>query len=211
MGYDKQGLNVTRSSLLDYSPPHLSPTVGLSSRIPHHCCRSSRSPFKRLIRKSQEYFDFLRFSRGCRRQGVEVFEETGPRKTGGAKVPFDNFDPENYLGDVGLGNAATRFAGPVPGVQGVENALRGNFDLRLERRHSTLPGSFPSLHASGHCVGDPILLEVVTDKIGWDCDGLKIEEPKPPAAPLQPLIAVWMRENEVGINGDRAPLSPYPG
>jgi hypothetical protein len=50
---------------------------------------------------------FLRFSLGGRRQGVEVFEETGPRKTGGAKVPFDNFDPENYLGDAGLRNAAT--------------------------------------------------------------------------------------------------------
>ncbi len=146
--------------MLDNSPPHLSPTIGLSSRIPHHCCRSSRSPFKRLIRNSQEYFDFLRFSRGCRRQGVEVFEETRPRKTGEAKVPFDNFDPENYLGDAGLRNAATRCASPITGAQGVENALRGDFDLRLEQGRSSHPGSSPSLHASGHCVGDPLLLEV---------------------------------------------------
>src|SRR3989442_14102307 len=168
MGYGKQGLNVTRSSLLDYSPPHLSPTIGLSSRIPHHCCRSSRSHFKRLIRNSQEYFDFFRFSGGRRRQGVEVFEETGPRKTGGAKVPFDNFDPENYLDDARLRNATTRFAGPVTGAQGVENALRGNFDLKLERRHSTFPGSFPSLRVSGQCVGDAFPPLVVTDKIGWN-------------------------------------------
>jgi len=117
---------------------------------------SSVLPFKRLIRDSQEYFDFLRFSRSRRRQGVEVFEETGPGKTGGAKVPFDNFDPENYLGDAGLRNAATRFAGPVSGAQGVEDAFRGNFYLRLERRHSSQPGSFPSPQASSHCVGDPL-------------------------------------------------------
>ncbi len=98
---------------------------------------SSVLPFKGLIRNSQEYFDFLRFSRGRRRQGVEVFEETSPRKTGGAKVPFDNFNPENYLGDAGLRNATTRCASPVTGAQGVENALRGDLDLRLERRHST--------------------------------------------------------------------------
>src|SRR6266446_8137497 len=118
---------------------------------------SSVLPFKRLIRNSQEYSYFLRFSRGRRRQGVEVFKETGPRKTGGAKVPFDNFDPENYLGDPGLRNAATRCASPVKGAQGVENALRGDFDLGLERRHSTRPGSFPSLHTSDHCAGDPLL------------------------------------------------------
>src|SRR5689334_326393 len=81
-------------------------------------------PLKHLIRAPQEYFDFPRFSRGRRRQGVEVFEETSPRKTGRAKVPFDNFNPENYLGDVGLRNPATRCASPVTGVQGVENALR---------------------------------------------------------------------------------------
>src|SRR6267378_5740664 len=98
---------------------------------------SSVLPFKRLIRNSQEYLDFLLFSRGRRRQGVEVFEEMGPRKTSGAKVPFDNFDPEDYLGDAGLGNAATRFASPVTGAQGVENALGGDFDVRLERRHNT--------------------------------------------------------------------------
>ena len=121
---------------------------------------SSVLPFKRLIRNSQEYFDFLRFSRGCRRQGVEVFEETRPRKTGGAKVPFDNFDPENYLGDAGLRNAATRCASPITGAQGVENALRGDFDLRLEQGRSSHPGSFRCLHASGHCVDDPLLLEV---------------------------------------------------
>ncbi len=112
-----------------------------------------------LIRNSQEYSDFLRFSRGRRSQGVEVFEETGPRKTGGAKVPFDNFDPENYFGDAGLRNAAARGANPVTGEQGVKNALRGDFDLRLERRHSTRPGSF-SEPASGHCLGDPLLLEL---------------------------------------------------
>jgi hypothetical protein len=89
-------------------------------------------PFKRLIRNSQKYFDFLRFSGGRWRQGVEVFEETGPRKTGGAKVPLDNFDPENYLSDVGLRNAATRCTSPVMGSQGVENGLRGGFDSRLE-------------------------------------------------------------------------------
>ena len=146
--------------MLDYSPPHLPPTISLSSRIPHHCCRSSHSPFKRLIRNSQEYFDLLHFSRGCRRQGVEVFEETRPRKTDGAKVPFDNFDPENYLGDAGLRNAATRCASPTTGAQGVENALRSDFDLGLEQGHSSNPGSFPRLHASGHCVDDPLLLEV---------------------------------------------------
>jgi hypothetical protein len=140
---------------------------------------SSALPFKRLIRNSQEYFDFLRFSRGRRGQGVEVFEETGPRKTGGAKVPFDNFNPENYLGNACLRNAATQFASPVTRAQGVENALRGNFDLRLERRPSTHPGSFPSLHASGHCIGDPLLLEFVIDKIGCDCDGSKIDRSKP--------------------------------
>src|SRR5713101_7583222 len=159
-GYGKQGPNVTRSSLLDYGPPHSSPTIGLRSHIPHGWGRSSRSRFKRLVRNSQEYFDFLRFSRGCRRQGVEVFEETRPRKTGGAKVPFNNFDPENYLSDVGLRNAATRCASPIPGAQGVENALSGDFDLRLEQGHSSHSGSFPSLHASGHCVDDPLLLEV---------------------------------------------------
>src|SRR5260370_1945152 len=84
---------------------------------------SSILSFKRLIRNSQEYFDFFRFSRGRRRQGDEVFEETGPRKTGGAKVPFDNFDPENYLGDAGLRSAATRFASPIMRAQGVENTL----------------------------------------------------------------------------------------
>src|SRR3989441_9260711 len=92
---------------------------------------------KRLIRDFQEYFDFLRFSRGRRRQGVEVFEETSPRKTGRTKVPFDNFDPENYLCDAGSRNPATRWASSVTSVQGVENALRGNFDLRLNRHHST--------------------------------------------------------------------------
>ncbi len=96
--------------------------------------------FKRLIRDSQEYFDFLRFSRSRRRKGVEVFEETSPSETGGAKVPFDNFDPENYLGHAGLRNPATRCAGPVTGLQGVENALRGDFDLRIKRRHSTQAG-----------------------------------------------------------------------
>src|SRR3989441_3929041 len=151
MRYGKQGPNVTRSSLLDYSPPHLSPTISLSSRIPHHCCRSSHSLFKRLIRNSQEYFDLLRFSRGCRWQGVEVFEETGPRKTGGAKVPFDNFDPENYLCDAGLRNAATRCASPVTGVQGVENALRATLTLGSSRVTAPTPAVFPSLHASGHC------------------------------------------------------------
>ena len=105
-------------------------------------------PFKRLIRDSQEYFDFLRFSRGRRRQGVEVFEETSPRKTGRTKVPFDNFDPENYFGDAGLRNPATRCASPVTSVQGVENALRGDFDLRLKRRHSTQARGSQSLHAS---------------------------------------------------------------
>jgi len=100
---------------------------------------------KRLIRDSQEYFDFPRFSRGRRRQGVEVFEETSLRKTGGAKVPFDNFDPENYLGDVGLRNPAPRCASPVTVVQGVENTLRGDFDLRLKRRHGTHAGGFQSL------------------------------------------------------------------
>ena len=146
--------------MLDYSPPHSSPTIGLSHRSPHHCCRSSRSPFKRLIRNSQEYFDFLRFSRCCRRQGVEVFEETRPRKTYRAKVPFDNFDPENYLGDAGLRNAATRCASPITGAQGVENALRSDFDLWLEQGDSSNSGSFPSLHTFGHCVDDPLLLEV---------------------------------------------------
>src|SRR2546425_2110100 len=160
MGYDKQGLNVTRSSLLDYSPPHLSPTIGLSSRIPHHCCRSSGSPFKRLIRNSQEYFDFLRFSRGCRRQGVEVFEETRPRKTSRAKVPFNNFDPENYLGDMGLRNAATRCASPITSAQGVENAFRGDFNLGLKQGHCSHPGRFSNMHASSHCVDDPLLLDV---------------------------------------------------
>ena len=158
IGSSKQGANVNRSSMLDYSPPHylqLSPPAVVS---PHHCCRSSRSPFKRLIRNFQEYFDFLLFSRGCRSQGVEVFEETYPRQTGGAKVPFDNFDPENYLSDAGLRNAATRCAGPAMGAQGVENALRGDFDLGLEQGHSSHSGSFPSLHASGHCVDDPLLL-----------------------------------------------------
>src|SRR2546425_6412193 len=121
---------------------------------------SSVLPFRGLIRNSQEYFDLLRFSRGCRRQGVEVFEETRPRKTDGAKVPFDNFDPENYLGDAGLRNAATRCASPITGAQGVENALRSDFDLGLEQGDSSNPGSFPSLHASGHCVDDPLLLEV---------------------------------------------------
>ena len=125
---------------------------------------SSVLPFKRLIRNSKEYFDFLRLSRGRRRQGVEVFEETSPRKTGGAKVPFDNFDPENYLGDAGFRNAATRCASPVTSAQGVENALRGDFDLRLERCHSTQPGSFSSLHASGHCAGDPLPLKLLLKK-----------------------------------------------
>ncbi len=68
---------------------------------------SSVLPFIRLIRESQEYFDFLRFPRRRRGKGVEVFEETGPGETGGAKVPFDNFDPENYLSDAGLRSAAT--------------------------------------------------------------------------------------------------------
>jgi hypothetical protein len=38
--------------------------------------------------------------------------------------------------------------------------LRGGFDLRLEQGRNSHPGSFPSLHASGHCVDDPLLLEV---------------------------------------------------
>ena len=97
---------------------------------------------------------------------MEVFEETGPRKTGRAKVPFDNFDPENYLGDPDLRNAATRFASPLLGARGVENAFRGNLDLRLERHHSTQPGSLPSPHASSHCVSDPLLLESPLIKIG---------------------------------------------
>ena len=75
---------------------------------------------------------------------MEVFKKTGPRKTGRAKVPFDNFDPENYFGDAGLRSAAARGASPVADAQGVKNALRGDFDLGLERRHRTHPGSFPS-------------------------------------------------------------------
>jgi hypothetical protein len=113
---------------------------------------------------AKECFDFLRFSRGCRRQGVEVFEETRPRKTSGAKVPFDNFDPENYLGDAGLRNAAPRCASPITGAQGVENALRGDFDPGLEQGHSSHPGSFSNLHASGQCVDDPLLLDVLLIK-----------------------------------------------
>src|SRR3989442_12190391 len=92
---------------------------------------------KRLIRDSQEYFDFLCFSRGRRRQGVEVFEETSPRKTDRTKPPFDNFDPENYFADAGLRIPATRCASPLTSVQGVENTLRGDFDLTLKRRHRT--------------------------------------------------------------------------
>ncbi|OLE68099.1 hypothetical protein AUF78_17815 [archaeon 13_1_20CM_2_51_12] len=125
---------------------------------------SSRTRFKPLIRNSQEYFDFLRFSRGCRRQGVEVFEETRPRKTGGAKVPLDNFDPENDLGDTGLRNTATRCASPITGAQSVENTLRGHLDLVLKQGYIAYPGSFPSLHASGHCVDDSLLLEVLLIK-----------------------------------------------
>jgi len=105
-------------------------------------------PFKRLIRDSQEYFDFLRFSRGRRRQGVAVFEENQSEKDRQDKGPFDNFLPENYFGDAGLGNPATRCASPVTSVQGVESALRGDFDLRLKRRHSTQARGFQSLHAS---------------------------------------------------------------
>jgi hypothetical protein len=109
---------------------------------------SSVLGFKRLIRYSQKYFDFLRFSRGRRSQAVEVFEETSPRETGGAKVPFDNLDPENYLGDAGLRSPATRFASPVTGLQGVEDALRGDLDHRLKRRHSTEGSGLQGLHAS---------------------------------------------------------------
>ncbi|HWY28929.1 MAG TPA: hypothetical protein VNW25_06700 [Candidatus Sulfotelmatobacter sp.] len=86
---------------------------------------------------SQEHFDFLRFSRSSRRQRLEVFEETSCRETHGAKIPFDNLNPENYLGDMGSRNAAARFACPVTGAQGVEDALRGDFDLRLRQGHST--------------------------------------------------------------------------
>src|SRR2546427_10326932 len=56
--------------------------------------------------------------------------------------------PKNYFGDAGLRNPATRCASPVTSVQGVENALRGDFDLRLKRRHSTQARGFQSLHAS---------------------------------------------------------------
>jgi hypothetical protein len=94
-------------------------------------------PFKHLIRKSQEYLDFFGFSGGGRRQGVEVFEKTSSRKTGGAKVPFYNFDAENYLGDAGLRDPTPRFASPVTRVEGVENGLRGDFDPGLKRSHST--------------------------------------------------------------------------
>ena len=90
--------------------------------------------FKRAILNPQEYLDFLRFSRCCRSKGVEVFEETGPRKTDGAKVPFDNVDAENYLSDVGLRGAAARFAGPITGVQSVEDALSCDFDPWLRRQ-----------------------------------------------------------------------------
>src|SRR5467141_3387012 len=113
----------------------------------------------KLVR-AKECFDFLHFSRGCRRQGVEVFEETRPRKTNGAKVPFDNFDPENYLGDAGLRNATTRCTSPTMSAQDVENALRGDFDLGLEQGHCSHLGSFSNLHASGHCLDDPPLLDV---------------------------------------------------
>src|SRR6266849_7422075 len=102
------------------------------------------SVFPTTYLNSQEYSNFLRFSRACRRQGVEVLEETGPRKTVEAKVPFDNFDPENYFGDSGLRKAAARGASPVTGVQGVKDALRGDFDLRHECRHGPHQAGFPS-------------------------------------------------------------------
>src|SRR5438094_1448424 len=72
-------------------------------------------------------------------EGRELKNSRKPvrEKTGRTKVPFDNFDPENYFGDAGVRNPATRCASPVTIVQGVENALRGDFDLRLKRRHST--------------------------------------------------------------------------
>src|SRR2546427_11294071 len=92
---------------------------------------------KRLIRDSQEYFDFLRFSRGRRRQGVEVFEETSPRETGRTKIPFDNFDPENYFADAGLRNTATPCASPITSVQAVGNAIEADFHLRLKLRPRT--------------------------------------------------------------------------
>ena len=96
----------------------------------------------------QEFSDFFSFSRGRRRQGVEVFEETGPRKAGRAKVPFDNFDPENYFRDVGLRNAAARGASPVTAAHGVKNALSGDSDLGLEHRHSTHTSHFLGQRAS---------------------------------------------------------------
>src|SRR5438552_12136713 len=67
------------------------------------------------------------------------------------KGPFDNFDPENYFGDAGLGNPATRCASPVTSVQGVENALRGDFDLKLKRRQSTQARGF----SEPACILDP--------------------------------------------------------
>jgi len=115
--------------------------------------------------KSQEYFDFFRFPRRRRKQGVEVFEETSPRKTGVAKVPFDNLDPENYLGDAGLRSPATRLASSVTGVQGVEDVLRGDFDLRLKRRYSTQQGGFQGLHASW-TVGDVFETSTLTSEKG---------------------------------------------
>ena len=57
-------------------------------------------------------------------------------------------------------NAATRFASPVTSTQGVENALMSNFDLRLERRHSTHSHSFRAcMHpviAGGSSCSNPI-------------------------------------------------------
>ena len=43
---------------------------------------------------------------------------------------------------MGLRNAAARGASPVARAHGVKNALSGDSDLGLERRHSTHPGSF---------------------------------------------------------------------
>jgi hypothetical protein len=119
-----------------------------------HCLKlgyargSSILPLKCLVRNSQEYLDFFRFSRGCRRQRVEVFEETSSRKTDRAKVPFDNFYSENYFGDADLRNTATRCASPVKAAQSVEDALRGDLNSRLEHRHTTLPDIFPNMHSS---------------------------------------------------------------
>ena len=83
-----------------------------------------------------EFLDFLRLSQCRGRQRVEVLEETSSRKAGGAKVPFHNFDPENYFGNAGLRIPATRCTSPFTGVTSVENALRGDFDLRLKHLHN---------------------------------------------------------------------------